>query len=59
LKGVLHNTPNDPVTNINLAIVLGRQGKVAEARGVLTRVRQQHAGTRMATRADSVSAAIQ
>lgn len=58
LRRVLRSTPNDPVASINLGIVLGRQGKIADARDVLSRVRDLYAGTPVAVRADSVFAEI-
>lgn len=54
LRGVLDEYPDDPTASIDLAIVLGRQGNEAEARAILTRVRQVHAGTPVGRRAQSL-----
>ncbi|NIO56819.1 MAG: tetratricopeptide repeat protein [Candidatus Latescibacteria bacterium] len=54
LRKVLEANPNNSVASINLAVVLVEQSKGAEAKGILTRVIERHAGTPLAERARAI-----
>jgi hypothetical protein len=59
LRGVLESDPDNPVALIDLAVVLSEEGREDEARNILTRVSEAHAGTPLATRAMTILSRLQ
>lgn len=53
-RKVLDKNPDDPVANLDLAIVLMERGLTGEARAILERVEKRRAGTALASRAQSL-----
>ena len=54
LRNLLIENPDHPVASVNLAIVLHEQGYDEESNAILNRVSRDHAGTPLATRAQSI-----
>ncbi len=54
LREALETESDNAAAGINLAVVLDELGKEAEAREILTRIRQDHPGTPLAERAQSI-----
>jgi thioredoxin-like negative regulator of GroEL len=59
LRGVVASDPDNPVALIDLAIVLSEEGRGDEARAILARVSEAHAGTPLATRAVTIASRIE
>lgn len=53
-RKILDKDPDDPVANLDLAIVLAEQGHAGEARAILETVQKRQAGTALASRAKSI-----
>jgi hypothetical protein len=53
-RAILDTTPDAAAASINLAILLAEQGNVGEARAILENVKGRHAGTPLASRAESI-----
>jgi hypothetical protein len=54
LRDLIKENLDHPVASINLAIVLHEQSMAEESRAILNRVARDHAGTPLATRAQSI-----
>lgn len=58
-RKILEVEPDNPVAGINLAIVLDEQGDDEEAREILLRIQDHHAGSPLAARAQSILSDLQ
>jgi hypothetical protein len=59
LRRVIAEDPDNPVASINLGIVLSEGGRGGEARAILARVSEAHAGTPLAKRAETILSRIE
>lgn len=53
-RKILEKAPDDPIANLDLAIVLAEKGHTGEARTILEMVEERQAGTALASRAKSL-----